>query len=135
LRGEIPPANSLSASDVLRIPFLMINKLGINGIIIVRGKLSTSATMPSGSTDQLFQTVAVAATNQYIALDRQFIIENGQIKGYPFTTGGYSGIGINGTQIASKPLDRTVTNYLYISVTLSNINDQARFEGMQLTNS
>lgn len=134
LRIEIP-ANSLSASDVLRIPFLMVNKVGTNGTIIIRGKLSTSATMPSGSTDQLFQTVAVAATNQYIALDRQFIIENGQIKGYPFTTGGYSGIGINGTQIASKAFDRTVTNYLYISVTLSNINDQARFEGMQLTNS
>ena len=134
LRIEIP-ANSLSDSDVLRIPFLMINKVGTAGTIFIRGKLSTSATMPSGTTDQLFQTPSIAATNQYVGLDRQFIIGGGQIKGYPFTSGGYSGISINSNQIASKAFDRTVTNYLYIAITLGNSADQARLEGIQITNS
>ena len=81
LRIEIP-ANSLSASDVLRIPFLMINKVGTAGAIQIKGKLSTSATMPSGITDQLFQTAIVAATNQFVGLDRSFIIDNGNLKGF-----------------------------------------------------
>ena len=41
----------------------------------------------------------------------------------------------NLNSFSSKPFDRTVTNYLYISIQLANTADQARLEGMQLTNS
>ena len=134
LRIEIP-ANSLSDSDVLRIPFLMINKLGTNGTIQIKGKLSTSPTMPSGITDQLFQTAIVAATNQFIGLDRSFIIDDGKIKGFPSGIPSYTSSTISSSPILQKPFDRTVTNYLYISITLGNTADQARLEGLQLTNS
>ena len=134
LRIEIP-ANSLSASDVLRIPFLMINKLGTNGTIQIKGRMSTSTTMPSGLTDQLFQSAIAAATNQFIGLDRSFIIDNGNLKGFPAGMPSYTSSAISSNLILSKPFDRTVTNYLYISIVLFNSADQARLEGIQLTNS
>ena len=133
LRIEIP-ANSLSDSDVLRIPFLMINKLGTNGTIQIKGRMSTSTTMPSGLTDQLFQTAVVTATNQFICLDRLFIIDDGKLKGFPNVIPSYTSSTISSNLILQKPFDRTVTNYLYLSVALSNTADKARIEGMQLTN-
>lgn len=100
-----------------------------------KGKLSTSPTMPSGITDQLFQSNIIAATNQYAGLDRIFLIDSGEIKGFPSAFPSYSASSIASGPINSKPFDRTVTNYLYISITLANSADQARLEGIQLTNS
>lgn len=134
LRIEIP-ANSLSDSDVLRIPFLMINKVGTNGTIQIKGRMSTSTTMPSGGTDHLFQTAIVAATNQYVGLDRSFIINDGKIKGFPAGNTAYTSSTISPNPIQQKAFNRTVTNYLYISIQLGNTADQAILEGMQLTNS
>ena len=134
LRIEIP-ANSLSASDVLRIPFLIVSKIGTNGTMSIRGKLSTSPTMPSVTTDQLFQFLALPATNQYVGLDRSFVIDGGQIKGIHFAINVLSSISNSNSPLASKAFDRTVTNYLYVSIQLFNTADQARLEGMQLTNS
>lgn len=134
LRIEIP-ANSLSDSDVLRIPFLMINKVGTNGTIQIKGKMSTSTTMPSGGTDQIFQTAIVAATNQFVGLDRSFIIDAGKLKGFPAGNTSYGNSTISSNQILSKSFNITVTNYLYISIQLGNTADQARLEGLQLTNS
>ena len=134
LRIEIP-ANSLSASDVLRIPFLIVSKIGTNGTMSIRGKLSTSPTMPSVTTDQLFQFVATPATNQYVGLDRSFVIDGGQIKGIQFAINVLSSTSNSNSTLASKAFDRTVTNYLYVSIQLLNTADQARLEGLQLTNS
>lgn len=134
LRIEIP-ANSLSDSDVLRMPFLMINKVGTAGTIFIRGKLSTSQTMPSGTTDQIFQSPFVAAANQFVGLDRSFIIADGKIKGFPSTIPSYTSSAISSNTIFQKPFDRTVTNYLYVSIIIGNSADQARLEGLQLTNS
>ena len=134
LRIEIP-ANSISDNSFLNMPILFINKLGTNGTIFIRGKLSTSATMPSGTTDQLFQSAIIAATNQYAGLDRIFLIDSGAIKSFPFAIPSYSASGASANNIYPKAFDRTVTNYLYISIALSNSADQARLEGMQLTNS
>ena len=117
------------------MPILFINKIGTNGTLFIRGKLSTSPTMPSGITDQLFQSNIIAATNQYAGLDRIFLIDSGAIKGFPGGFPSYSASAIASGTIGSKPFDRTVTNYLYISITLGNSTDQARLEGMQLTNS
>ena len=134
LRIEIP-ANSISENSFLNMPILFINKVGTNGTLFIKGKLSTSPTMPSGSTDQLFQSNIIAATNQYAGLDRIFLIDSGAIKGFPSGYPSYSASSIASGPINSKPFDRTVTNYLYISITLANSADQARLEGIQLTNS
>ena len=134
LRIEIP-ANSISDNSFLNMPILFISKLGTNGNISIRGKLSTLPTMPSGATDQIFQFLGLTATNQYVGLDRKFIIESGQIKGFPFSINSpANSINSNG-QFSFKSFDRTVTNYLYVSIQLFNTADQARLEGLQLTNS
>ena len=134
LRIEIP-ANSISNNSFLNMPILFINKVGTNGTLFIRGKLSTSPTMPSGITDQLFQSAIIAATNQYAGLDRIFLIDSGAIKGFTFGIPSYSASGASANQINSKPFDRTVTNYFYVSIVLGNSADQARLEGIQLTNS
>jgi hypothetical protein len=91
--------------------------------------------MPTGLTDQLFQSATIAAANQYAGLDRIFLIDSGAIKGFPATIPSYSASGASSSPLQSKPFNRTVTNYLYISIVLGNSADQARLEGIQLTNS
>ena len=134
LRIEIP-ANSLSASDVLRIPYLPISKLG-SVLVQIRIKLSTSPTMPTGITDQIAQYLNPAATSKYIGMIRTYKIYDGQIWGFPFTESAISDITTNiNNGLSSKPFNRSETNYLYISLKLGNTADQARLEGLQLTNS
>ena len=134
LRIEIP-ANSLSDNSFLNMPILYLSKIGTNGNMHIKGKLSTSPTMPSGTTDIIFGYTNIGATHLSFGMDRMFIVSNGLIKGFPFTVSAYSSSNVNTSSFSSKPFDRTVTNYLYISIQLANTADQARLEGIQLTNS
>ena len=101
----------------------------------IKGKLSTSPTMPSGATDQIFGFTNIAATNLSFGMDRMFIVSDGLIKGFPFSISSYTSSNANANSFSSKAFDRTVTNYLYVSIELANTADQARLEGLQLTNS
>ena len=101
----------------------------------IKGKLSTSPTMPSGSTDQIFGYTNIGATNLSFGMDRMYIVSDGLIKGYPFQVSSYSSSNANTSSFSSKAFNRTVTNYLYVSIELVNTADQARLEGIQLTNS
>ena len=134
LRIEIP-ANSISNNSFLNIPILFISKIGTNGNMSIRGKLSTSPTMPSGTTDMIFGFTNLGATNITLGMDRIYIISDGLIKGFPFILSPVSSSASGTVSFASKPFDRTVTNYLYVSILLGNTADQARLEGLQLTNS
>lgn len=134
LRIEIP-ANSISDNSFFNMPILFINKLGTNGLMNIKGKLSTSTTMPSGTTDQIFSYSNLTATNLSFGMDRIHIISEGLIKGFPFGVSSYTSSNANSNSFSSKPFDRTVTNYLYVSIQLVNSSDQARLEGIQLTNS
>ena len=134
LRIEIP-ANSISDNSFLSMPILFFSKIGTNGNMSIKGKLSTSPTMPTGTTGVIFGFTNLSATMLTLGMDRIYIISEGLIKGFPFPLSPYSSSAAGAVSFASKPFDRTVTNYLYISVTLGNTADQARLEGMQLTNS
>ena len=134
LRIEIP-ANSISDNSFLNMPILYLSKIGTNGNMHIKGKLSTSPTMPTGTTDQIFGYTNILATNLSFGMDRRYIISDGLIKGYPFAISAYSSSNGNVNSFSSKPFDRTVTNYLYVSIQLANTADQARLEGIQLTNS
>ena len=134
LRIEIP-ANSISDNSFLNMPILYLSKIGTNGNMNLKGKLSTSPTMPSGTTDIIFGYTNIPATNISFGMDRMYIISDGLIKGFPFGTSSYASSNSNPGSFSSKPFDRTVTNYLYISIQLGNTADQARLEGLQLTNS
>ena len=134
LRIEIP-ANSISDNSFLNMPILFISKIGTNGIMSIKGKLSTSPTMPTGTTDVIFGFTNIPATNLSFGMDRMYIIDSENIKGYPFGISSFSSSAANSNIFTSKSFDRTVTNYLYVSIQLGNTADQARLEGMLLTNS
>ena len=134
LRIEIP-ANSISDNSFLNMPILFISKIGTNGNMSIKGKLSTSPTMPSGVTDVIFGFTNLGATNVSLGMDRTYIISDGLIKGFPFALSPFSSSAAGAVSFASKSFDRTVTNYLYVSIQLGNTADQARLEGIQLTNS
>lgn len=134
LRIEIP-ANSISDNSFLNMPILFISKIGTNGNMSIKGKLSTSPTMPTGTTDNIFGYTNIGNTLQSYGMDRVYIISDGLIKGFPFNISSYSSSNGNSNSFSSKPLDRAVTNYLYLSIQLGNTADQARLEGLQLTNS
>lgn len=129
------PANTLSASDAIKIPLMLIKKLGTNGTVQVRGKMSTSPTMPTGTTDLIFQTPVATAGNQTLGIIKTFFIDNGNIKGTAFTNASYTDNGAQAGTISEKVFDVTVTNYLYISVINGSASDQTRLEAFQLTNS
>lgn len=134
LKIEIPP-NTLYISDILKVVFLHISKIGANAFLQIRGKLSESATMPSGTTDQIFQWNTASSGSKIIGISRNYKIYNGNIEGFPFTENSATDItaNINNTYSA-KPFNRSVTNYFYLSLALLNINDQARLESIQITN-
>ena len=129
------PANTLSASDAIKIPLMLIKKLGTNGTVQVRGKMSTSPTMPTGTTDLIFQTPVATAGNQTLGIIKTFFIDSGNIKGTQFTAPSYLDTGAQAGAIGEKAFDVTVTNYLYLSVINGSASDQTRLEAFQLTNS
>ena len=132
LRIEIP-ANSLSSSDILTLSTIMIDKLGTAGNVTILGKLSTSPTIPSGATDQIFKYI-VSSANQFGEIYKDFIINGGEIKGYPFTTSNLTSTGaLSTSKFSSKPIDVTVTNYLYISLQ-GGATDQFRLLGLKISN-
>lgn len=134
LKIEIP-ANSISDNSFLNMPILYLSKIGTNGNMNIKGKLSTSPTMPSAGTDQIFGYTNVPSANLSFGMNRIYIISEGVIKGFPFPVSAFSSSAANLNSFGSKAFDRTVTNYLYVSIQLANSADQARLEGIQLTNS
>ena len=133
-RLPLPPG-SFNPVDVLKIPLMLIKKLGTNGTVQVRGKMSTSPTMPTGTTDLLFQTPVAASGSQTLGIIKTFFIDGGNIKGTPFTNNAYIDNGVQAGVISEKPFDIAVTNYLYLSVLNGSAADKTRLEGFQLTNS
>jgi hypothetical protein len=133
-RLPLPPG-TFNPVDVLKIPLMLVKKLGINGTTQVRGKMSTSPTMPSGTTDLIFTTPVATAGNQTFGIIKTFFIDNGNIKGTAFTVPSYTDNNASAGVISEKPFDIDAMNYLYISVINGSANDQTRLEGFQLTNS
>lgn len=133
-RLPLPPG-TFNTVDILKIPLMLVKKLGTNGTVQVRGKMSTSPTMPTGTTDLIFQTPVATAGNQTLGIIKTFFIDNGNIKGTQFTGPAYTDNGAGAGVISEKPFDIAVTNYLYLSVINGSASDQTRLEAFQLTNS
>lgn len=131
-RLEFAP-NTFSATDILKLHRLVCQKLAAFGTFTIRVKLSTSATMPSGTTDQI-AVFSTATNNQlYAPITRTFFITGGNIIGFPFNASAVIDNNVT-TAISSTTFDRTVTQYLYVSITLANASDQVRIVGGQISN-
>lgn len=127
------PANTFSATDIMKIEIL-VTKSGTAGIQTTKVKLSTSATMPSGTTDQI-ATAGITNTNLYSPLIRNVLsINGGNISGYNFTTSQTTDIAQSSIAYSTKAFDVTVVNYLYVSITNSSSGDTSTLRSVLISN-
>jgi len=127
------PANSFSAGDKFVLDNLIVSKTGTAGAATIRIKLSTSSTMPAGTTD-IIGGCQLAASNLSAFFGKLFSIESNTIKGWVFSAFGVNPYILSGAALDSKSFDPTVTNYLYISVILGNTGDSVTVHGYTLKN-
>jgi hypothetical protein len=125
------PANSFSAGDKFVLDNLIVSKTGTAGSATIRVKLSTSSTMPAGTTDRIADPT-INTTMLTMTTSKWFNIYGGNIVGFPFDRGILT-VDAN-TAVGSKAFNPTVTNYLYISVLLGNVADSVTVNGYTLKN-
>jgi hypothetical protein len=126
------PANTIRSIDNLRI-YTPVVKSGTAGLCTVTYKLSTSATMPSGTTDRI-GFVAGSTGSLWIGMNRNASYNGGNLIIANSTTSLISDL----TTAAQAPSviarNNAVTLYLYISITLGNAGDSAYLSGGYITN-
>jgi hypothetical protein len=113
------PANTFSATDKIAF-FATFSKTGTATNTTHRIKISTSASMPVGSTSQIAQ-YASANTIQFTKINRELTISGGILKGYPFVPSAVSDTGVSNNALNSVAFDVTQTQYLYISATPTGV--------------
>lgn len=132
IRVEIP-ANSFGSSDkfYFRLGF---KKVGAINASTIRIKLSTSATMPTGSTDQI-ATGSIGTTALYAPIERTMGIIGGNLKGFNFTNSNVSDSATSTASWSSVALDVTQTQYFYVSITpASSTTDVSYLEFIEISN-
>lgn len=126
------PANTIRSIDNLRI-YTPVVKSGTAGLCTVTYKLSTSATMPSGTTDRI-AFVSGSTGSLWIGMNRNASYNGGNLIIANSTTSLISDL----TTAAQAPTvtarNNAVTLYLYISITLGNATDSAYLSGGYITN-
>jgi hypothetical protein len=127
------PANSFSAGDKFVLDNLIVSKTGTAGTATIRIKLSTSSTMPAGTTDRIAEPSLTSAQLNLIA-GRFFNISGGDLRGMNATVTGALAEIATVNLMQTKSFDPTVTNYLYISVILGSIADSVTVHGYTLKN-
>jgi len=127
------PANSFSSGDKFVLDNLIVSKTGTAGAATIRIKLSTSSTMPAGTTDRIADP-SLTSTQLNLIGGRFFNISGGNLIGMTATiTSALSEVAtVNLMQ--TKAFNPTVTNYLYISVILGSIADSVTVHGYTLKN-
>ena len=124
------PANTISSQSILSIESMLFNKIGVNGFFNVRVKLTTSATMPTGSTEQIARTPNIPSNVRATAIRRKFYVNGDVMTSQNFDSGLYFDEYSNSDAISSRTLNRTQTYNVIISVILANVSDQVRLEGL-----
>jgi hypothetical protein len=125
------PANTLSANDILRVVTLMVKKTTATNTTSVRLKYNTSNTL-SGAT--LLSTSQISTTNNFGNINRDFLINGGNISGLlntaiAFTDKIQSTVGFSTNSI-------NVANDVYLLVSLQNntISDVSNIECIEIMN-
>ena len=126
------PANTIRSIDNLRI-YTPVVKSGTSGICTVTYKLSTSATMPSGTTDRI--AVGSGATGSlWIGMIRNASYNGGNLIILNSGTAVVSDLAATAQAPTVTARNNAVTLYLYISITLGNAIDSAYLSGGYITN-
>lgn len=127
----IPP-NSIKSVDNLKI-YTPVVKTGTTGLCTVTYKLSTSPTMPSGTTDRI-AFVAGTTGSQWIGMNRNPSYNSGNLIIAQTTTSLISDLTTAAQAPSVVAKDNSVTLYLYVSITLGNSSDSAYLSGGYITN-
>jgi hypothetical protein len=132
-------ANAYGLGFFLNI-YSLFTKIGTASGYTIRVKLSTSSTMPSGTTDQI-AVFNGTTTNLYAQLIRNFSIirpaslGNMQIHGFPFTTSAINDFAVSTTATTSRDVLFGDTYYLYVSVQLTTTtSDTLNFISLKASN-
>jgi hypothetical protein len=126
------PANSIKNIDNLRI-YTPIVKSGTVGTCIVTYKLSSSATMPTGTTSRI-GFVTGTTGSLWIGMSRNASYNGGNLIISNTANSQVSDL-VTASQAPSVlARDNTVTQYLYVSITLGNAGDSAYLAGGYITN-
>jgi hypothetical protein len=126
------PANTIRSIDNLRI-YTPVVKSGASGLCTVTYKLSTSATMPSGTTDRI-AFVAGATGALWIGMSRNASYNGGNLIIASTGTSLISDLAERAQAPSVLARNNAVTLYLYISITLGNASDSAYLSGGYITN-
>ena len=131
---QIPiPANTFSATDKIAF-FATFNKTGTANASTLRIKISTSSSMPTGSTSQIAQYTS-ANTSLFAKINRELTINGGTLKGFPFTISTNNDANISTTSITSSSFDVTQLQYVYVSISPAALTtDVSYLEGFELRN-
>lgn len=120
--------------------YSLFTKVGSSSGYTIRVKLSTSSTMPSGTTDQI-ALFNGTTTNLYAQLVRNFSIirptslGNMQLHGFPFTTSGINDFSVSTTATTSRDVLHGDIYYLYVSVQLTTSTaDTLNFVSLKASN-
>ena len=130
LRLEIPPY-TFSENDMLKMPTLLVQKVGIVNGYTIRVKLSTSPTMPALAVDLIAQYNPPSSTTN-VNMSRTWFLSGGILRG--LGTSNTIVDSIPSTAQLNVPFNNAVTNYLYISIDSAGIQDTQTLVGFQLTN-
>jgi hypothetical protein len=126
------PANTFSATDFLKFTGTFV-KTGVTAVSNIKFKISTSSTMPSGTTGQI-ATVQIGNTSLFGQINRNLSIKSGNITGFNFTISNFTDNVGSTSAINSQSFDPTVTNYFYVSATMLSISDSLYMNSIQITN-
>jgi len=113
--------NSLSSDELLDLVFTTIRSAN-NANITVRFKMSTSGTMPLGTSGQI-GIVNHSINNGWLKVRRKIKIQGGNLIILGTTTSLTNDDGLSNLAVSSIAFDNTVTNYFYVSALLGNTSD------------
>jgi len=126
------PANTLTASEILEMKFNIV-RAGTGGNIVYLVKMSTSATLPAGSTGQIARRLQ-NTTNTFLPFERTFKIQGGNIIGALNSTSLTNDLTDQTLALSTQAFDHTVTNYLYLSATMVSAADSTYMNYAKITN-
>ncbi|WP_445454113.1 hypothetical protein [Flavobacterium sp. 25HG05S-40] len=129
------PIGTVTGDDWLTISRLYIVKTNANSTLTVRIKLSTTGTLPSGTTGQI-GVFTTSSTAQTTGIMRKYWQDGTNLYGAPFTTSFINDAGqANAGAPSSIAFNNSTTQYyLHVSFTLNSSSDSAYIAAHEITN-
>jgi hypothetical protein len=124
-------ANSFSTDDIMRLVTLQINKVGIANTANIRLKFNSVNNFATSTT---VATLTVSASNLYNAMQRNFNISGGNLKGLAFSISSNTDFTGSNTTASSYAYDVTQPLYCFVSVALNSALDSVSIQNILITN-